>query len=134
MNIERVMDVQKDYMPLRELVQKGLSSDPDMDEPSLVEALLSQKAYLFKVEDDGKALAVFVTIPQANPSRDKLCLYLAAGSESSKWLKDMLDVVEDQAVALGSEVIEIIGRKGWEKMIKPEGYLPERIVYRKKVI
>ena len=67
------------------------------------------------------------------PSKCVLLILFAAGKASDNWLHFIEDL-KKYAQLQGCSAIEIYGRKGWEKKLKPFGYECIHQVYRLELV
>ena len=72
--------------------------------------------------------AALVTRIDQHPAKKVLSIPYLGGTGADRWL-DNLGIIEDFAKAQGCEAVEIMGRKGWQKLL-PD-YDPIHVVIRK---
>ncbi len=62
----------------------------------------------------------------------KVCtILLLGGRERELWFGQMLEVIEGWARANGCDRMNVVGRKGWERVGAPYGYKPVATVFDK---
>jgi hypothetical protein len=51
-----------------------------------------------------------------------LAVPFCGGERMEQWLPDILQALKDHARHNGCSSVEVFGRKGWERVLKPHGY------------
>ena len=55
------------------------------------------------------------------------------GERMDEWAEEMSNVMERYIRDIGIEHMEIVGRRGWEKFLKPRGWSSDLVVFRKDI-
>lgn len=76
---------------------------------------------------------VFVTEPWILDGRKALVIRWLCGKNLKEWLPD-LEYLEDWAMANGFQAMQVWGRPGWVRVLKPLGYKHEFTVLSKPLI
>ena len=117
--------------------QPGFAEAWERSTPFLANALeLSGNEYtvddvLKQIEDDHAIFYPFkngasVFKVQLYPQRRTLCIWLAGGEMDAN-LEAVMEAAEYHAKKHECDGIEVSGRKGWEKVLKPYGYEHKRV-------
>ena len=67
--------------------------------------------------------SAMVTVVQEDPRERRLLIWLAGG-ELAELVRQLLPEAESYARANGCRRLMVIGRAGWERALKPEGFAP----------
>lgn len=65
------------------------------------------------------------------PGCRALCCHLVGGVDQHLWLSQLVDTAAQFAAAEGCTRIEMVGRKGWERMAAPLGFRPVFVCFEK---
>lgn len=94
--------------------------------------VLSGGALLWLVWEDPVVLGAAVTqISQAETS--KYCMIVACGGECAMSWIPLISKIETYARNEGCELMRILGRKGWVRVLKDKGYAESRVVLEKRL-
>ena len=75
------------------------------------------------IAHEGEEVYGFViTQPLDYPQLRALVMHFTAGKELDKWKEPMLAQMKEYAVNNGCDLIESLGREGWAKVFKDDGY------------
>ena len=74
---------------------------------------------LFLAVENGIPIASAVTEMKDFPQKRVLTIFLTGGTEMEKWLH-LLNQLEKWAISEGCDQMEVLGRPGWEKVLKWE--------------
>lgn len=109
---------------LREAISET-EEDPERFLRQLQAKIFSGIHTLWVLEDEGEPVAYAVTVVYSGDGIVTVVqIYLAQGEDLQLFLKpDEYDRFVMWALKRGASVIEIIGRKGWEKILKPYGFM-----------
>jgi hypothetical protein len=77
---------------------------------------------LWEITDDGRPVAYGVTIIYTPDGISKTAQVYLATSTEMDLLLDQVDQFESWAIQRGVNYLEVIGRKGWERKLKPHGF------------
>ena len=72
--------------------------------------------------DESEFKGFVLTSINTYPHRKILAMNFCGGKEFSSWKTPIIDTLKRFAKELGCDSIEAYGRKGWEKILKEEGY------------
>jgi hypothetical protein len=95
----------------------------------VAENVLDGRALLWIAYDGKKVQAAAVTEVQATEWR-KVCIIVACGGENLCW-PDLIQPLEQFARAEGCTAVRIMGRPGWERVLKE--YRRKRVVLEKEI-
>jgi hypothetical protein len=73
-------------------------------------------------DEEYNIMAVLITELVTYPLRSMVRIVLCGGEKLDKWLDTFLNKMDEYARNLGASGIEVVGRKGWERMLKNYGY------------
>jgi hypothetical protein len=73
-------------------------------------------------DEDYNIMAVLVTEFITYPLRSMVRVVLCGGDSLEKWVDIFLNKLDEYALNLGANGIEVVGRKGWERVLKNKGY------------
>jgi hypothetical protein len=110
----------------REKIDECLDADPEMwnlrfeDKEELWSLVFTDFIQLWAVCDSQAIHAVFMTEMMTRP-RPILRVFWAYGRDFVKVVPMMDEVVDRFAARIGCEEVEIVGRKGWEKVFRDLG-------------
>lgn len=88
---------------------------------------------LFRVWDDGAVKAVVIARIQQTFRGPELYALAAAGSDAKVWLHGMMETLAQVAVEAKCVAVVLDGRRGWQKMLKDEGYSVFQVRMRKAI-
>ena len=97
-----------------------------------IEAVYRGKKQLWAAYDD-TVHGVITTSIVEYPRIKALVMELCAGDNLSQWKGQMLEMIEQFARDCGCAKIEMVGRKGWERVLDHDGYRPTHFVYEKEL-
>ena len=108
-------------------VRDQLESDPSLwNKGQTIQSLRFQietnQLHLWLVVKDGLIYMTFLTMFKEYPVANSLQVVWGAGGELEKYIAIALEGLKVFAQREGCTDIEIIGREGWEKPLKPFGY------------
>lgn len=99
---------------------------------SVKAGLVARDMQLWTARLDGRLMGAWVTKLSAYTAGAKICeIMFCAGKELEKWMAPGLAITEAWAFAQGYPRIEILGRFGWERLLKPYGYEKRYVVLEK---
>jgi hypothetical protein len=101
---------------------KELNGELTLD--TIIEAVLQGRNECWVVYKDINTIYAVITteVIRYDTGRRVVRIVLCGGESMDKWLDDFLSRVKDYAVAMEVDAIEVVGRKGWEKVLKDKGY------------
>ena len=107
---------------------------PDDTSPAwLWNEWISGRRKLWLVLEDGafKACALtHINVMQSSGKKEAVLLDLA-GPGIAEYADELNRALEDWARREGADFCSVIGRRGWERMLKSYGYRTQTVVYRK---
>jgi len=75
------------------------------------------------IAHEGAEIFGFVlTEPTEYPQLKALVMHFTGGIELNKWKPDMLKTIQGYAHSTGCDTIESLGRSGWGKIFKEDGF------------
>lgn len=88
---------------------------------------------LFVVRDDANriVIAFVAAIETRDTTGAGLLTMYALGGDSLQDAMAVLPDLEAWARERGATEYQLIGRKGWQRLLEPHGYEPEAVIYRK---
>jgi hypothetical protein len=84
----------------------------------IAEACKQALKQLWLAENDGRVFGVVVTEIYPTPRGDICCIWATCGSAPKADILAVYDHIERWARGIGCAVIEIKGRRGWERLLK----------------
>ena len=105
-------------------IRKGLEyAHGEMDEQSIYEKVSQGLMEAWVVlEGATDPYAVLATELIIHPCNRVVRVVLCGGEHLDKWMDAFLSVMDDYARRWNADGIEVIGRKGWERILKDKGY------------
>jgi hypothetical protein len=126
---EHIPDVWLDIKPLIDLTE-----DEDNDTVSVYNELISGHRHLWMVSQDEQVTAAMTTSFVIYPTSGKMCrVETLAGKDFSSKLLSYLPKIEEWAKLNDCVAMDIFGRKGFEKALKPYGYDFNCVLLRKRL-
>ena len=86
--------------------------------------LLFKGHVLWIARDDSDIKGAVVTCLNQYPRKRYLCMAFCGGVEGFTWKSDMLRTLQSWAKDTDCDGIEGLGRMGWERIFKMDGYVP----------
>lgn len=121
-----------DILPFVEsFLKDAMQYNSDWTYTDLITALLTEHCKLWVVSDK-KVLAAAVTQIYTYPTKKEVRVHLLGGVDSAGWGKEWSESLERYAKAEGAKSIDLLGRKGWERALKPWGY--EQVTHLRKEV
>jgi len=128
-NPQDVCHYSKIALPFIKLAME--QSDQRVTLDSIMEDLANHERQLWIVKFDGQYIAAVVTMVYTNNKGEKVGeISLAGGSQHDLW-DNFVAGVSAWFKAQGCVFIDIVGRKGWERLYKAQGFHVEQIQLRK---
>jgi|TARA_R100000329_G_scaffold151479_1_gene147848 hypothetical protein len=130
---EYVRDI---YPKIEEYIDRVVpTSNGRFDKIDLLHDIIVGKATLWTVvdeEEDNKIYGIIFTEITSYPRRKFLSITFASGDRLDEWMDESLKVLENWAVDNECESMEITGRKGWVKKLKPHDWEEEFVIIKKQ--
>jgi hypothetical protein len=99
----------------------------------VLEAIRSGGMQVWLIAEGTTLYGVGVTRIVVYPQLKALeCMWLG-GVEAERWIRELDRVVCEWAAEQGCSRLEMIARKGWERMGRPIGFVPRFVVFEKEV-
>jgi len=70
-----------------------------------------------------------ITEPLEYPQIKSLIMHFTGGIELKLWKDDMIKTIQQFGLAIGCDIIESLGRGGWGKVFKDDGYKKRFVAY-----
>lgn len=102
-------------------------------EETLYEMIVADGIQVWVVGDDNSFHLVVFTQVRDYPANSILFIMLMFGNKLSKSLPFLQAVLEDYADKTGCTMVEAVGRKGWERVLRPLGFECAQVVMLKKL-
>jgi hypothetical protein len=100
-----------------------------IDMRSTFEWLMDERYQLWVVHGEDKVvIAALVTREAWYPRRGMLTVDLCGGSNLVEWASDATRVLRNYARDAGLEGVELFGRRGWARALKPYGWTGEVVL------
>jgi hypothetical protein len=102
----------------------------------MFDAIMSGKRQLWVVKDEtGRVILTPITETRVNDATGEVVVRMAEiGGERLQEAMPLVEEIERWARdEQGATTIELIGRKGWERLLKPFDYAPYVQIYRKAI-
>jgi len=78
-------------------------------------------------------VGAFTVRVKSFPAGKALCGEHLGGDRLNEWVDELFNTMEGYAIHLGITRLELIGRRGWEKLLKSKGWKANTIVYEKEI-
>lgn len=92
-----------------------------------LEGVQSCEMQAFVALRDARPIMACITRVALYPAQKWLQIPFCGGRDMRAWLEPMLSVLDDLAIAEMCAGIEIFGRPGWQRVLAPYGYAPDRL-------
>lgn len=123
------------WFEVKPMIQAAVDhSNGELDIDQIKERLLKKEMLLLTVSREDNIVAALTLEVRHFPSgMNILNITTAGGSELHLWMKDVDKVIDDLALQHNCEEVYIVGRPGWEKLLKTQGYNKIHTVVSRKV-
>jgi hypothetical protein len=111
------MTAQTEWARCRDWIVSALETAPPFETIDGIEQKIADGQYQFWA---GNTAAAVTEVRELGPF--KVLSILHAGGELSSLIRELLPVLYEAAANLGCSLVMVMGRKGWERALKPEGY------------
>ena len=112
-------EIDKVWFGVARLLERIKDRDKTLIE--IYQGLRDRKYQLWTGWEDTNLSLVLVTETYTLKGRQVCSLFLCAGNDMDRWL-DHFPTVEKWAESKGYEVCQLVGRKGWARVLKTMGY------------
>lgn len=111
-----------------------LHGEPDLELRTLRIRVANGLTQLWKVVDEKGKVSAWATtyLYSSNQNQQTAQITMAAADNAEDFL-EMLAPFEEWAKLQGVEVIEVIGREGWKKLLRPHGFSHNYTSFTKEV-
>lgn len=110
-------------------------SNGEIDIKSIKSKVLKKELLVATIFEDGDLIAVCsFEITNFESGKRVLSIHTAGGSKQELWVKKIDEMASELAKMHNCSHVYIIGRKGWEKIMKPLGYNHTNTIIAKEVI
>lgn len=109
------------------------ASHGDMTPDVAKQRCLGKHSQLWIVVRDGKPAGFAMSRIDEWEARRALIYWLGAGDDGESWLLTMVETAEAFAKQAGCSCVDLEGRWGWQKWLKPHGYERIRAYFRKEI-
>ena len=122
-------EVDKVWIMVKDSIQTALDrsggyADHDHIKDQIKENLM--QLWVAWSEDKKKVYAVGVTEIKEHPKYRTLNFRILTGGDRIQWIR-FADVIEEWATGQGVKKMEIYARPGWERVLKPKGYVKTHV-------
>lgn len=116
------------------LIKSALEhTDGETDYRHILSGIATQKRQLWLIRDKGEFIGMVVTQMYKTPTGQKIGeITLASGVNYDRW-NHFIDVVGFWFKDMGCACVQVIGRGGWEKMLKNKGFTKRYTVLRRAI-
>lgn len=114
-------------------VKDALKNDGGRMTTSDIKRFIEQEIMQLWAVHDGEILATMVTQIVVYPRLKALRVLTLSGEGMDEWLDIVLDTLQGYGKEKGANVIEMIGREGWGKRLKKEGWETKQIVMTRSI-
>lgn len=111
-------------------VEEQVPRELSMDD--LLQNLLSGQMQLWFIAEGPKVLAFFVTKLVTYSHMKGIQVLWLAGEGSEIWLDKTHETLIEWGKSLGASRLELIGRKGWQRVLAPYGWEQPHVVLHKE--
>lgn len=123
LNFIEMADLSNVWPVVRDEVLKAVEySNGRYSEKTIIDGLLTGMMQLWVLSNNGSGDASLITQVVNYPTGLKVCdVILLGGIESKSWAEFITSQLSKWAESLGCHSLQIIGRPGWEKVLKNWG-------------
>ena len=82
-------------------------------------------------KEDFPIIGVVITEVLQYPQKKLLCIQYCTGARLNEWKSDILDLLDRWAKECECDGLELTGRKGWVRELKPDGWNEEYVILTK---
>jgi hypothetical protein len=118
------------------LIEKAIEhSNGELDLINMYDKIMENDMLLLVVSEGKDNIMAAVTLEKRDFATGKTILNIctAGGSDMHLWVDKVLDIAEQMAKDFGCEDVYIVGRGGWQRQLKKNGYEVVHTVLKKKV-
>ncbi|MEW8073595.1 MAG: hypothetical protein AB2826_24550 [Candidatus Thiodiazotropha sp.] len=127
-------DIQYAYSHIKEVIEKVRDKGPGCPSFEKVYKSLEDKTMQLMLVLEGTAIkATAITEFEPDGENKVLRVVTLQGEEMNHWLDDFVAAIDKYAKSENCSHVEIIGRKGWQKIFKQNGFQTEAVIIRRLV-
>ena len=115
--VKDVAEIEKNQNVIIEYLLKVLDKSPEFTLKSVLQNIQKGHSQLWLVYRDAEVLGAIVTQKVTYPVKERLLIHLCGGKDIKEWLDLYMETVEEWAKEKGLGGVEIVGRKGWVKLL-----------------
>lgn len=106
-----------------------------INEQDVYEDIMRGNQSLWIVFDESpvNTIGAFTIRVKNYPAGQTLCGEHLGGERLEDWADMLFEIMERYARDLGIKNLELIGRRGWEKILKPKGWEGKLVVFEKEI-
>jgi hypothetical protein len=93
----------------------------------------NQTLWIVFEEETFHVIGAFTIRVKNYPGGNALSGEHLGGERLSEWADLLFDTMERYARDLGIKNLELIGRRGWEKILKPKGWIANLVIFEKEI-
>ena len=117
--------------PVAQLLAPALERGGDMTATDMFREVVGNNLQLWAIEQGPQVVGAVVTRLAARPRRRVATVLYVGGVNMSDWLH-LLEQIEAWAKAVGASRMEVVGRKGWKRVLP--GYRADSVVLSKDFV
>ena len=84
-------------------------------------------------DTDDSMIGAFTIRVKQYPVGQALCGEHLGGERLTEWSDNLFEIMESYARDLGITKLELIGRRGWEKILRPKGWKASLAIFEKEI-
>jgi len=116
---EQIEDI---WVKVSPMLEKALNKNPgDLDIDDVRDKMFSGE-YLLMCAVEGEDILASFAVEIFSEKRKKANIVLCGGEQIDEWLTPFMNVIKPLVKEQGCDVLTIMGRKGWERKMKPFGF------------
>lgn len=128
---QQVCNYSEIAIPFIKLALEQTEGETSLD--SILSDIANHKRQLWIVKDHDKYIAAVVTMIYTTETGIKIGeITMAGGQDHAKW-NHFIPSVEKWFKEMGCDIVQIIGRAGWERLYKESGFIKKYTILRRKI-
>lgn len=120
-------------LPLLAKAFKYSSAKVDADDVRHDISVGNQTLWIVFEDTPQNIIGAFTIRVKAYPAASALCGEHLGGERLDEWADKLFEIMEEYARDLGINNLELIGRRGWEKILKPKGWKSSLVIFEKEI-
>lgn len=93
----------------------------------------NQSLWLVFEDDPFQVIGAFTIRVKSYPAGAALAGEHLGGERLSEWADQLFQIMEQYARDLNISHLELIGRRGWEKILRPKGWNANLVIFEKEI-